>query len=112
MILFMGIHLKNCLYGFLFFEEAKRVLKPNGILSIAPFECDNLRDIGGKRKKYSIDMLIAEIESLGFQFHNRIDGAIHFDYYHSPYHWKKLNGNMSFDYLKKGPVINFKKDDK
>ena len=75
---------------FSFFEEARRVIKPNGILSITPFECENLRDIKGKRKKYSLEMLIAEIEDYGFHYHERIEGAIHFDYYHSPYHWKNL----------------------
>jgi ubiquinone/menaquinone biosynthesis C-methylase UbiE len=94
---------------FSFFEEAKRVLKPNGILSITVFECEKLRDLKGIRKKYSLEMLIAEIENCGFRYYNRIEGAIHFDYYHSPYHWQKLNGDMPFDYLEVGPVINFQK---
>ena len=92
---------------FSFFEQAKRVLKPSAILSIAPFECENLRDIDGKRKKYTLEKLISEIVSAGFQLTERIDGAIHFDYYHSAYHWKKLNGDMQFEYLEKGPVLNF-----
>ncbi|ACL74605.1 class I SAM-dependent methyltransferase [Ruminiclostridium cellulolyticum] len=94
---------------FKFFEEARRVLKPNGILSIAPFECEYLRDSSGKRRRYSLGMLISEIESYGFRYSESIDGAVHFDYYHSPYHWKKLNGEMSFDYLEIGPVMNFYK---
>lgn len=92
---------------FKIFEEARRVLKPNGILSIAPFECKNLRDINGKSRKYTLEKLIAEIESSGFQFKESVDGAVHFDYYHSAYHWKKLNGNMPFEYLEKGVVLNF-----
>ena len=36
---------------FRFFEEAHRILKPHGVLSVAPFECANLRDKTGKRKK-------------------------------------------------------------
>lgn len=42
---------------FSWFEEAKRVLKPNGILSIAPFECEYLRDSCGKRKKYTLEKI-------------------------------------------------------
>jgi hypothetical protein len=38
-----------------------------------------------------------------------LTGAIHFDYYHSSYHWKKLNGDMAFDYLEVGPVMNFQR---
>ncbi len=92
---------------FALFEEAKRVLKPGGILSIAPFECGNLRDRNGKSRKYTHPKMIAEIEASGFQFNGSVDGAVHFDYYHSAYHWKKLNGDMPFDYLEKGPVLNF-----
>ncbi len=91
------------------FEQARRVLKPKGILSIAPFECEYLRDSSGKRKKYTLKKLISEVESCGFGYYESIDGAVHFDYYHSPYHWKKLNGDMPFDYLEVGPVINFYK---
>ncbi|WP_024832907.1 class I SAM-dependent methyltransferase [Ruminiclostridium josui] len=94
---------------FKMFEEARRVLKPKGILSIAPFECEYLRDSSGKRRKYSLGKLISEVENYGFRYYESIDGAVHFDYYHSPYHWKKLNGEMPFDYLEVGPVINFYK---
>jgi ubiquinone/menaquinone biosynthesis C-methylase UbiE len=93
---------------FALFEEAKRILKPEGVLSIAPFECENLRDRNGKVRKYTHQKLIAEIEASGFLLAGSVDGAIHFDYYHNAYHWKKLNGDMSFDYLEKGPVLNFR----
>ena len=92
---------------FKYLEAAKRMLKKNGILSIAPFECENLKDINGKYKKYSIDKLTTEIEEIGFKFVESIDGAIHFEHYHSPYHWKKLNGDMPFSYLERMPVLNF-----
>ena len=92
---------------FKYLEAAKRMLKKNGILSVAPFECANLKDINGKYKKYSIDKLTAEIEDVGFKFKESIDGAIHFEHYHSHYHWKKLSGDMSFDYLEQTPALNF-----
>lgn len=92
---------------FKLYEEAKRVLNPGGILSIAPFECANLRDVNGKKRKYTTEKLIEEIEASGYQFKESVDGAIHFDYYHSAYHWKKLNGDMPFEYLEKGMVLNF-----
>jgi len=90
-----------------YYHEAKRILKSDGILSIAPFECANLKDINGKRKKYSLEKLVSEIEENGYQFKEKIDGAIHFDYYHSEYHWKKCSDNMPFNYLEQGPVLNF-----
>lgn len=91
------------------FEEAHRVLKPEGILSIAPFECEYLRDTMGKRKKYTLNKIISEVEKYGFRYIESLEGAIHFDYYHSAYHWKKLNGDMAFDYLEVGPVMNFQR---
>ena len=90
-----------------YYQEAKRILKPSGILSINLFEIGKTRDMCGKRKKYSTEKLIAEIEENGYKFKEKINGAIHFDYYHSEYHWKKCNGDMPFDYLEQGPVLNF-----
>jgi len=92
---------------FKYLEAAKRMLKINGVLSVAPFECAKLKDRNGKYKKYSIDKLTTEIEEIGFKFKESIDGAIHFGDYHSDYHWKKHNGDMPFSYLEQAPVLNF-----
>lgn len=88
-------------------KEAWRVLKEDGILSIAPFDCEYLRDPSGKRKKYSIHQLIQEIEESGFKLEAKHDGAIHFEKYHSPYQWKIHNDDLKFEDMEKGYIYNF-----
>lgn len=94
------------------FKESWRVLKEGGILSIAPFDCEYLRDSNGKRKKYSIDQLIQEIEESGFELESKHDGAIHFEKYHSPYQWKIHNDNLKFEDMEKGYIYNYIKVNK
>lgn len=89
------------------FKEAWRVLKENGIFSVAPFDCEYLRDLNGKRKKYSINQLIQEIEECGFKLESKHDGAIHFEKYHSPYQWKIHNDDLKFEDLETGYIYNF-----
>jgi len=92
------------------YTEAYRVLKVNGIMSIAPFrECDRMRDQQGKQRKYSKKQLVNEVENNGFIFSSEIEGAIHFEAYHSSYQWEKHNNDMQFDDLEKGTILNFVK---
>jgi len=93
---------------FRYFEEAKRVLKPGGVLSIAPFHCASLKNAEGRRERYSRKKLIHEIEDCGYQFVETIDRAIHFEAYYSPYKWNKLGGDMPFDALERGVALNFR----
>jgi ubiquinone/menaquinone biosynthesis C-methylase UbiE len=93
---------------FKLYEEAYRVLKNQGTLSIAPFgECNNLSDKNGKYKKYTKEKIFDEIADYGFCFSFEIDGAIHFEKYRSPYQWKKFNNDMKFEDVEKGPIWNF-----
>lgn len=89
-------------------KESHRVLKENGILSILPFHLTNFRDKSGCKKKYKIDMLINEIEELGFRLLGKIeDRGIHFEKYHSPHYIN--NGGIEFEELERGSIYNFKK---
>lgn len=71
-------------------KEAWRVLEEDGILLIAPFDCEYLRDSNGTREKYSIDKLIQEIEESCFNLESKHDGAVHFEKYHSPINGKYI----------------------
>jgi ubiquinone/menaquinone biosynthesis C-methylase UbiE len=89
-------------------KESHRVLKENGIVSILPFHLTNFRDNSGRKKKYKIDMLIHEIEELGFQLIGTIENrGVHFEKYHSPHYIK--NGGIEFEELELGSIYNFKK---
>jgi ubiquinone/menaquinone biosynthesis C-methylase UbiE len=93
------------------YTEAKRVLKKNGILSIAPFsECNKMKDKNGKYKNYSKEKIIEEIKEYEFTYISEIEGAIHFEKSRSPYQWKKFNNNMQFEDIEKGPIWNFIKN--
>ncbi|MCL2421361.1 MAG: class I SAM-dependent methyltransferase, partial [Defluviitaleaceae bacterium] len=87
-----------------------RVLKPNGILSITPFnECNRMRDKTGKQRKYTKEQVIKEITEYGFELSSEIDNAIHFEMYHSAYQWKKHNDDLQFEDMETGAVWNFNK---
>jgi ubiquinone/menaquinone biosynthesis C-methylase UbiE len=93
---------------FKLFEEAHRVLKPNGILAIAPFnECNRMRDKTGKQRKYTKEQVIKEISDYGFELSSEVDNAIHFEMYHSAYQWKKHNDDLQFEDMETGAVWNF-----
>lgn len=95
---------------FKLFEEAYRVLKPNGILSITPFnECNRMRDKTGKQRKYTEAQVINEIAEHGFTLISKTDNAIHFEMYHSAYQWKIHNNDLQFDDMETGSVWNFKR---
>jgi ubiquinone/menaquinone biosynthesis C-methylase UbiE len=93
---------------FKLFEEAHRILKPKGILSIAPFnECNRMRDKTGKQRKYTKEQVINEIVEYGFTLTSEVDGAIHFEMYHSAYQWKKHNDDLQFEDMETCVVWNF-----
>jgi len=93
--------------------EAYRIIKINGILSIAPFcECNNMKDKNGKNKKYTKEKIIEELNEYGFHYISEVTGAIHFEKSRSQYQWKKFNDNMQFDDIEKGPIWNFIKKEK
>lgn len=67
-----------------------------------------MRDKSGKKRKYSIDMIKAELAEFGFAFLSKLDGSIHFEKYHSPYQWKIHNNDLRFDDIEKGCTLNFR----
>lgn len=88
-------------------KESHRVLKDNGILSILPFHLTNFRDKSGRKKKYKIDMLINEIEELGFQLTGTIENkGVHFEN-HSLHYIN--NDGIEFEELERGSIYNFRR---
>lgn len=102
------------------YQLAKRVLKKEGILSLLAFgEIRIRKNIKGQiiksdNNKNTVDsftvalkILLGEIESFGFIPSSVIENeGVHFDHFHSPYHWKK-HGQVRLDSLERGNIINF-----
>jgi ubiquinone/menaquinone biosynthesis C-methylase UbiE len=87
-------------------NEASRVLKKGGILSVLPFHLSNFRDNEGKKKKYTYSSLSKEVEAYGFEENQAYTlMGLHFEKCHSLYHMDK--GNVNFDDLEKGRILMF-----
>ena len=90
------------------FEESHRVLKTGGCLSILPVHLSNWRDRAGKKKTYSLKMIIEEVQSYGFEYAGTCSQkGVHWEKCHTLYYIKK--GNITFDALEKVGVVNFVK---
>ncbi|MBK1813018.1 class I SAM-dependent methyltransferase [Clostridium sp. YIM B02505] len=108
MIMYYDILHGNGFHRFTLLEEAQRTLKKNGILSILPFHMSNFTDKDGKKKKYSYEKLVKEVEAYGFQVITSLSKiGIHFEKYHSPYYISK--GGITFDDLEKAEILTFRK---
>ncbi|MBO4319227.1 MAG: class I SAM-dependent methyltransferase [Treponema sp.] len=93
---------------YMLFEESHRVLKSGGCLSILPVHLSNWRDRDGKKKTYSIKMIIEEVKSFGFEYAGTCNQkGVHWEKCHTLYYIKK--GNITFDTLEKVGVVNFVK---
>ena len=91
---------------YMLFEESNRVLKSGGCLSILPVHLSNWRDREGKKKIYSLKMIIEEVQSFGFEYAgNCSQKGIHWEKCHTLYYIKK--GIITFDALEKVDVMNF-----
>lgn len=95
-----GSHKKTLL------EEASRVLKKNGILSILPFHLSNFRDDEGNKKKYTYAQLIHEVKGYGYELSQGewIEG-VHFEKCHSKYQLSK--GEVHIEDLERAEILNF-----
>lgn len=95
-----GSHKKTLL------EEAHRVLKKNGILSILPFHLSNFRDEEGNKKKYTYAQLIHEVKRYGYELSSgeAIEG-INFEKCHSKYQLSK--GEVHIENLERAEILNF-----
>ena len=93
---------------YMLFEESYRVLKAGGCLSILPVHLSNWRDHEGKKKTYSLKMIIDEVQSFGFEYAGTCgQKGVHWEKCHTMYYIKK--GNITFDVLEKVDVMNFLK---
>ena len=93
---------------YMLFEESYRVLKAGGCLSILPVHLSNWRDREGKKKMYSLKMIIDEVQSFGFEYAGTCgQKGVHWEKCHTMYYIRK--GNITFDVLEKVDVMNFLK---
>jgi Methylase involved in ubiquinone/menaquinone biosynthesis len=88
-------------------EAAVRYLKQDGIFSFLAF-----KDLGGYKPSLfeaALKEAIQDIESSGFTLKSEVsDGGVHFDNFHSSYHWKRY-GEVRLASLERGTVYNFMK---
>lgn len=98
----------------------KRLLKKGGILSFLAFgeirirknpEGQLIKSDKGKNitdtYEDALKQIHDEIMANGFEFVNIIEnGGVHFDHFHSPYHWKKY-GEVRLKTLERGNIYNY-----
>lgn len=91
---------------YILFEEAKRVLKAGGCLSVLPVHLGNWRDRQGKKKVYTLNKIIEEISEYGFMYEGSCSTkGIHWEKCHTLYYIQKKN--ITFDLLERVDVMNF-----
>ncbi|MDD5936684.1 MAG: class I SAM-dependent methyltransferase [Clostridiales bacterium] len=93
---------------YMLLEESKRVLKPNGCLTILPVHLSNWRDREGKTKTYTSKMIITELSEYGFEFVGTCKTkGVHWEKCHTLYYIQKKI--ITMDVLERVDVMNFKK---
>ncbi|NIK79985.1 ubiquinone/menaquinone biosynthesis C-methylase UbiE [Paenibacillus castaneae] len=104
------------------YPVVKRLLKKGGILSFLAFDeiryqksLDGqlIKSNQGKNMRDTYDIALKkmhdEIISNGFALDSIVEnGGVHFDHFHSPYHWKKY-GEVRLETLERGNIYNFVK---
>ena len=92
-----------------FFQETRRVLKSNGILSTVNFESEGNKKYAKEAffGKPMAQVFFDEIIDAGFIYANEVEGAVHFDWYHSAH---RVSKGLRFEALEKGVIYNFAKD--
>ncbi len=87
-------------------EEAHRILKQGGCLSVLPFHQGNWRDKEGNKKKYSVSKIKNEITEYGFRYEGTCKTqGIHWEKCHTLYYIQK--GTITIDILERMDVMNF-----
>ncbi len=91
---------------YMLLEEAHRILKPEGCLSILPVHLSNWRDKQGNKKAYSLKKVREEIQEYGFDYAGTCSKkGVHWEKCHTLYYINK--GTITFDILEKVDVMNF-----
>ncbi len=90
---------------YMLFEEAGRILKPGGCLSILPVHLSNWRDREEKKKTYTLKKIIAELNEFGFEYVGTCcQKGVHWEKCHTLYYINK--GTITFDILERVDVMN------
>ncbi|HKM34238.1 MAG TPA: class I SAM-dependent methyltransferase [Lachnospiraceae bacterium] len=106
MLLYDMLHGGDGKLKYMLFEEAKRVIKPGGCLSILPVHLGNWRDRQGKKKAYTIEKIVDEISGYGFKYSGTCNiKGIHWEKCHTLYYIQKKS--ISFDILERADIMNF-----
>jgi ubiquinone/menaquinone biosynthesis C-methylase UbiE len=93
---------------FSLYEEAYRVLRSGGVLSVLSFgsELNSVLFQDGTKKKLTHENMSEEISLYGFSFSHKVANGVHFDWYHSRY---QMDKGIRFDDLEQGYIFNFLK---
>lgn len=109
MLIYDNLHGTNVSMKYMLYQEAQRIIKTGGCLSILPFHLSNWRDRQGNKKKYTTKKIIDEIAEYGFRYEGSCKTkGIHWEKCHTPYYIQK--GNITIDILERMDVMNFMKE--
>ena len=107
-LLYDILHGGDGTFKYMLFEEAYRILKPGGCLSVLPVHLSNWRDKQGKKKVYSLKKVNEEIQEYGFEYAGTCSKkGVHWEKCQTLYYINK--GTITFDTLEKVDVMNFVK---
>lgn len=108
MLIYDNLH-ANATMKYMLFQEAQRIIKTGGCLSVLPFHLSNWRDKLGNKKKYTVKKVIDEISEYGFSYEGSCKTkGIHWEKCHTLYYIQK--GNITFENLERMDVMNFIKE--
>lgn len=108
MLIYDNLH-ANATFKYMLLQEAGRVIKTGGCLSVLPFHLSNWRDKQGNKKRYTAKQILDEISEYGFRYEGSCNiKGIHWEKCHTLYYIQK--GNITFDILERMEVMNFIKE--
>lgn len=108
MLIYDNLH-ANASLKYMLLEEAQRIIKTGGCLSVLPFHLSNWRDKQGNKKKYTSKQVMNEISEYGFTYEGSCkEKGIHWEKCHTLYYIQK--GNITFNILERMDVMNYIKE--
>lgn len=106
MLLYDILHGNKIDLKYMLYQEAHRIIKAGGCLSILPLHLSNWRDRQGNKKKYTTKKIIEELAEYGFKYEGSCKTkGIHWEKCHTDYYIQK--GNITFNLLERVDVMNF-----